>query len=145
MRVQRLDTLLAIKAISIVPGLTDSDRQIGIALIEHFNRDTGRCDPSLDRLSEVTGFCTRTAIRSLKRLTAAGLFQIDRHGGYSNRNSYEPIWHRFAAIRNTWQAKFKAKSLSRDRREVSPGPCQPEANRRAIERDLRRIESGLPT
>ena len=127
MRVQRLDTLLAIKAISIVPGLTESDRQVGIALIEHFNRDSGRCDPGFDRLSEVTGFCTRTVIRSLKRLTAAGLFRIDRHGGYSNRNSYGPVWPRFTAIRDTWQAKFKAKSLSRGRREVSPAGCQPEA------------------
>ena len=127
MPVRALDTLLAIKAISIMPGLTDSDRQIGIALIEHFNRDTGRCDPGFDRLSEVTGFCTRTVIRSLKRLSTAGLFHVDRHGGYSNRNSYEPMWHRFEAIRNTWQAKFRAKSLSRGRREVSPARCQSEA------------------
>jgi predicted transcriptional regulator len=127
MRVQRIETLLAIKAISIVPGLTESDRQVGIALIEHFNRDSGRCDPSLDRLAKITGLSTRTVMRALKRLTAAGLFWIRRHGGYSNRNSYEPMWHRFEAIRNTWQARFSARSRSRAGRKVSPSMCQPEA------------------
>jgi predicted transcriptional regulator len=127
MPIRSLDTLLAIKAISIVPGLTESDRQVGIALIEHFNRNSGRCDPSLDRLSEIAGFSTRTIMRALKRLTAAGLFRIDRHGGRSLRNSYEPIWSRLKAIGNTWQAKFTARFLSRGRHEVSPATCQAEA------------------
>jgi hypothetical protein len=107
MPIKPLDTLLAIKAINLIPGLRASDRIVGVTLIEHFNRRTGQCDPSLERLSELTGFCTRTVIRSNHALEKFGLFIKRKHGGYSNRNSYEPNWSRFAEVEAAWKLKFR--------------------------------------
>lgn len=106
-----LDTLLAIKAISLAPSLRDSDRRVGIALIEHFNRRTGRCDPSHARLARLLDLTPRTVVRSVKRLEAAGLFAKVRHGGYSNRNRYLPDWDRFDEWNEHWQRRFKLNTL----------------------------------
>ncbi len=125
MKVQPLQTLLALKAIAMMPGLKESDRRTGTALIEHFNRRTGRCDPSIGRLSEVTGFSERTVMRATKNLVAAGLFRVDRHGGYSNRNSYEPAWSRLEDVRRVWEAKFNAKSVRAGASALSPSLRQP--------------------
>jgi len=116
MTIRRLDTLLALKAIVLARNLVDSDRQIGAALIEHFNRKTGQCDPSLERLSIIVSLSVRTVIRSRKRLVDAGLFKVARHGGYSSRNSYEPVWAKFKEICGAWDARLKTRSMSR----VSP-------------------------
>jgi hypothetical protein len=45
MTVRPLDTLLAVKTISLAPGLLENDRRVATVLIEHFNRKTGRCRP----------------------------------------------------------------------------------------------------
>jgi hypothetical protein len=42
--IQPLDTLLAVKALAVAPDLKATDRRVGAALIEHFNRKTGQCD-----------------------------------------------------------------------------------------------------
>jgi hypothetical protein len=106
MPVQRLDTLLALKAIHLAPGLNANDRRVAAALLEHFNRRTGQCDPSLDRLAELLGISTRTVIRSNHKLERAGLFKRTRHGGHFNRNSYEPMWSRFREIEAVWNARL---------------------------------------
>src|SRR4029079_7038812 len=98
MHVQPLDILMALKAIGLSQSLKNSDRQIASALLDHFNRRTGQCDPSLGRLAGLGGVSTRTVMRSLARIEAAGLFRRIRHGGHLNRNSYEPDWARFSAI-----------------------------------------------
>jgi DNA-binding IclR family transcriptional regulator len=102
-----LETLLALKAISLEPGLTSNERRVGAALIEHFNRRTGQCDPGLGRLSKLLGIDKRTVIRSIDGLGAAGMFKKTRHGGHSNRNSYEPIWSRFEEICVEWNARLR--------------------------------------
>jgi predicted transcriptional regulator len=104
MPVRPLDTLIAIKVINLMPGLRQSDRRVGATLIEHFNRRTGRCDPGLNRLAEMLGLCVRTIIRSTQRLETVGLFRKVRHGGYSNRNSYEPNWasREFSKALDSW-------------------------------------------
>jgi len=43
-------------------------------------------------------------------LERAGLFKKVRHGGYFNRNSYEPNWTRLAAIDDEWKAKLSRRS-----------------------------------
>src|SRR4051812_48497456 len=98
MAVKGLDTLLAIKVINLVPDLRPSDRRVGVALIEHYNRRTGRCDPGLERIATLLSISTRTVIRSTERLHVMGLFHKVRHGGWSNRNSYKPNWVRFAEL-----------------------------------------------
>jgi hypothetical protein len=124
MAVKALDTLLAIKVINLVPGLRQSDRRVGVALIEHFNRKTGRCDPSLGRIAGLLGYCTRTIIRSTQKLESIGLFQKVRHGGYTNRNSYEPNWPRFAELETAWKEKLLQNARSRQS-GLSPAPGQP--------------------
>jgi biotin operon repressor len=119
MAIRPIDTLLAIKVINLMPGLRQSDRQVGVTLIEHFNRRTGRCDPGIKRIASLLGYCERTVIRSIQRLEAAGLFLKTRHGGYSNRNSYEPNWSRFAEHEAAWKAKLQ-KSAS-----LRPAPLSP--------------------
>ena len=123
MPVSALDTLLAIKVINLVAGLSPSDRSVGVALIEHFNRRTGRCDPGLDRISKLLGICNRTAIRATQKLAKAGLFRKVRHGGWSNRNRYEPNWSRFTELEAAWKQKLKMESLSR-RANLSPATGQ---------------------
>jgi predicted transcriptional regulator len=112
MAVRRLDTLLALKAVSLAVGLKENDRRVAAALIEHFNRATGQCDPGLERIAGLLGLSTRTIIRSIHRLEAAGLFRKIRHGGHLNRNSYEPVWEKFQEIEAAWATRFSAKAQS---------------------------------
>jgi hypothetical protein len=123
MVVKGLDTLLAIKVINLIPDLRPSDRRVGAALIEHYNRRTGRCDPGLERIAALLGISTRTVIRSTERLNAMKLFHKVRHGGWSNRNSYEPNWTRFAELDAAWGRKFKAQS-NRWQTKMSPSTSQ---------------------
>lgn len=99
--------------LGLVPGLKASDQRVATVLLEHFNRRTGQCDPGLTRISELLGISVRTVIRSNSRLEASGLFRKVRHGGYGNRNSYQPVWSRFTEYQALWQAKMQYKSKSR--------------------------------
>jgi predicted transcriptional regulator len=107
MALRRIDTLLALKAISLAPGLKENDRRVAAALVEHFNRETSQCDPGLKRIAGLLGISTRTVIRSTQRLENAGMFRKVRHGGHLNRNHYEPIWSRFRQIEVEWRARFR--------------------------------------
>jgi hypothetical protein len=124
MPIQRLDTLLALKAVLLAPGLSGNDRRVAAALLEHFNRRTGQCDPGLERIAELVGISTRTVIRSTHRLERAGLFKKTRHGGHFNRNFYEPRWSRFREIEAAWKTQFNrranssASKVSSDRRQA---------------------------
>lgn len=111
--VKPLDTLLAMKAISLAPGLTASDRRVGTVLIEHFNRRNNRCDPGIERMARLLSLCPRTIIRSTQRLEKAGLFRKVRHGGLSNRNSYVPNWSRFNEIENNWRNQLRRDAQAR--------------------------------
>ncbi len=124
MAVRRIDTLLALKAVSLAPGLTENDRRVAAALIEHFNRETGQCDPGLERIADLLGISTRTVIRSIKHLEAAGLIRKVRHGGHLNRNRYELVWSRFQEIEAQWLARL-ARSARSKVTKVSPAKCQP--------------------
>ena len=118
-KLRPLDTLLALKALHVAPGLGPNDRRVAAALLEHFNRKTGQCDPGLNRVAELLGISTRTVIRSNNRLERAGLFKKTRHGGYSNRNAYEPNWARYREIEAVWGARFNSRADSSSS-EVSP-------------------------
>ena len=121
--VERIDTLLAIKAISLAEGLSANDRRVAVSLIEHFRRRDGRCDPGLNRLADLLGINVRTVIRCVNRLVAAGLVRKVRHGGLGNRNSYQPNWSRFAELESAWREKLKRRS-SLPMTSVSPADGQ---------------------
>jgi hypothetical protein len=123
MSVKPLDTLIAIKVINLIPGVTASARRVGVTLIEHYNRRTGRCDPGIERLAELLGCCTRTIIRATDRLERTRLFRKVRHGGYSNRNSYEPNWALFTELERAWRDKLQESARLR-RMKMSPATGQ---------------------
>jgi DNA-binding MarR family transcriptional regulator len=124
MAVHRIDTLLALKAVSLARGLKENDRRVAATLIEHFNRETSQCDPGLKRIADLLGISTRTVIRSIQRLEVAGLVRKVRHGGHLNRNRYELVWSRFQEIEAEWRARFARSAQSR-MTEMSPTRCQP--------------------
>jgi predicted transcriptional regulator len=121
MPLRPLETLLAFKALNLMDGLTESDRRVAAVLIEHFNRRTGRCDPSIGRIAKLLSIHRRTVMRSIKHLESAGIIRTHRHGGHSNSNQYAPDWARFEAIVKDWQERFSGRttatelSLSRGR------------------------------
>jgi hypothetical protein len=57
-------------------------------------------------------------------LQSIGLFLKVRHGGWSNRNSYEPNWARFAEFDAAWKEKLHRKSLPRQP-NLSQRPANP--------------------
>jgi hypothetical protein len=123
MTVRPLKVLLALKAVSLAPGLTESDRRVAATLLDHFNRNTAECDPSLERMATLLCISTRTVIRATQRLERAGLFRKVRHGGHLNRNSYEPVWTKFHEIDAAWRARFSENARSR-RSRLSPSPSR---------------------
>jgi predicted transcriptional regulator len=125
MKIKPLDILFALKAINLTPGLKNNDRAVAATLLDHFNRKTEQCDPGLERIAKLLGISTRTVIRSLPRIEAAGLFVRKRHAGHSNRNSYEPNWQRCREIEAAWTVRMKVNSRSEPLTQVSPAPCQP--------------------
>ena len=107
MQLQKGDILIALKAINLSPGIRNRDRAVAAALLDHFNRKTGQCDPGIKRLAGLLGISERTVFRSLNRIEADRLFRRVRHGGHLNRNSYEPNWRRFRELELVWSARMK--------------------------------------
>ena len=107
---QRLDILIAFKSISLAPDLSVTDRRVAGTLIDHFNRRTTQCDPSLDTLAVLLGIDRRTVIRSINRLVRMKYFRRTRHGGKFHRNFYEPLWPRFREVEAEWQSRRRKHS-----------------------------------
>ena len=123
MRKRPLDTLLGFKALSLASGLNENDRRVGATLLEHFNRKTGRCDPSIGRIARLLDIDTRTVIRSVRHLEDAGLLRKHRHGGNLNRNQYEPIWLKLSELEVAWNARFKGLSAPSGRSPSKGQDC----------------------
>jgi hypothetical protein len=114
--IKPLDTLVALKILSLSDNLSGTDKRVGAVLIEHFNRKTGQCDPSLDTIADLIGVDRRTVVRSVNRLVKSELFRKIRHGGKFHRNSYEPMWVVFHQRDDTWCERRRARRA----RYVSP-------------------------
>lgn len=114
MFVEKLDTLLAYKAISLSAALSNTEKRVAAALIASFNCRTAQCDPSLGRIAKLLGVHRRTVIRALPKLETSGMFRKVRHGGKSHRNSYEPAWSRFRELDAQWKARFSEDKRARD-------------------------------
>lgn len=84
------DILFAHKALTLMSGLTDATKRVAGAIIDHFNKKTGQCDPGIDRLSTMLGINRATVIRATETLDELGLIQKASHGGKSHRASYRP-------------------------------------------------------
>jgi predicted transcriptional regulator len=124
MAVPALSTLLAHKAINLATELSNSEKRVAGAIVDHFNRKTGQCDPSLNRIAELIGMSPRTVIRAANRLHKLGFIRRVRHGGHFHRNSYEPVWLRFSQVEADWNTRRKSRRLKKSQPEMSPCPSQ---------------------
>ncbi|MBB2822436.1 UNVERIFIED_ORG: hypothetical protein GGD59_005725 [Rhizobium esperanzae] len=104
------DMFFALRALSIMEGLTRNESRVAGALLAHFNHTTGECDPSVDRLARLLGIGRATVLAATARLSEGPdrLFDKDSHGGHANRAQYTPRWTSFHRIVNAFDAKFMA-------------------------------------
>jgi len=111
---------IAFKALCLCEDLSATERRVLAALIEHFNRKTARCDPSLGRIALLLGVNRRTVIRAVNTLDRKHYVVRIRHGGLYHRNSYAPNWDFFSKINVGWKSRWDALSHSRGAPAVSP-------------------------
>lgn len=71
-------SLAMFNAVKANRSLPTTDRLVLYMLADCYNETTGRCDPSIGYLTEVTGLSRRTVQYAIARLVAAG--HISRHG-----------------------------------------------------------------
>ena len=124
MRANTSDQAVAYKVIGLSGKLSKDDKCVAAALVSHFNRRTGQCDPSVRRLSKLLGIHVRSVGRATKKLVAEGLFKKDINGSYSNRNAYQPVWSRFHDLNDEWDASCGRKSTAAGRTKESALPGQ---------------------
>lgn len=119
-----IPVLIAFKVIALADDLSTVERQVGATLIDSFNRRTGQCDPSLDRVAGLLSVHRRSVIRATEKLEIKGLFRKIRHGGHAHRNHYEPMWSKFIELEARWRDRFSASAHNR-RTKMSPpqGPA----------------------
>lgn len=122
MSLDKYDITFAMKAIGLSEQLNGSDKRVAFAIIDHFNRSTGRCDPSRETISKLLNIAPRTVSRSLSKLTRTGLFKISRHGGHYNCNSYQPNWRLCRELEEVWKERRVACSRSFRGQELSSNP-----------------------
>lgn len=125
----KVNTLAAHLAISLHPDLSGSDKRVASAIIEHFNRKTGRCDPSIGRLAKLLGLPDKTIRRATAKLHGLGLIVKASHGGRSGTAAYAPQWDRFIAFKAEWEAQRDGKGQPENRSNMAgaTGQLCPEA------------------
>lgn len=101
------DILFAHKALNVMAGLTEATKRVAGAIIDHFNKRTGQCDPSIERLATLLGIDRATVIRATEKLHELGFIEKISHGGKAHRAAYLPNWERFRSIVEDWDARMK--------------------------------------
>lgn len=123
------DILFAHKALNVMAGVTEATRRVAGAIIDHFNKRTGQCDPSIGRLATLLGMDEKTVRRATAILDEKGIITKDSHGGKGHRARYLPNWELFQAIVADWDARMKTGSARRTIRSEAP---KTEAAKRTI-------------
>lgn len=118
------DLTIAFKVIALSNSLSECQKRVGAALLDHFNRKTGRCDPSLATLAAILGISRRTVVRAVKDLAAFGFIKKVRHRGNHQTNQYTPVWPRFREADAGWAARRRQHSARFERAEMSPAQCR---------------------
>src|SRR5665811_289082 len=85
---EKADISKAYQVLLLISDLAPSERKVGGILLKHFNRKSGRCDPSINRIADFAGLDRSTVINAIKSLVARGLFQKIVHGGRNQTNLY---------------------------------------------------------
>lgn len=116
---RKLDAILALKAIALTNSLTAAEKRIAATLVDHFNRESGRCDPSYETIAALLSVNVRTVGRAAAKLVKIDFFRVVTHGGIGLCNSYQPNWALFRALEEQWKRKrreysnrFKAPKMS---------------------------------
>lgn len=104
------DNLIAFKAISLCADLSAIEKRVCSLIIDHHNRKTGQCDPSLETMARLLGVSRRTIIRGINSLVSKGYLARSRHGGKFHRNQYEPQWARFRIVEENWSSRRRKNS-----------------------------------
>lgn len=109
MRLAPNDILFAHIALHVVPDLSPSARRVGAAIIEHFNKRTGQCDPSIERLGRLLGLSPTSVKAATAELCRGDSALFDRivNGGHSHRTAYLPRWDRLNDIIADWDLRLK--------------------------------------
>ena len=142
------DILFAHKALSIMAGLSDAAKRVAGAIIDHFNKRTGQCDPSIERLATLLGIDRATVIRATEKLHELGFIEKTSHGGKAHRAAYLPNWDMFRAIVEDWDARMKSgkasetSELRRDASKAAADVTACDAESRNVTRDSRDKQSG---
>jgi len=119
-----LNLLLAFKGVALAQDLSATEKRVASALLDHFNRQTDRCDPSLNTLATLLGINRRTVIRAINGLVRARYFYRTRHGGHFHTNFYAPAWPRFYENEARWKGRRKQHSLRFQSKSPSPSGRQ---------------------
>lgn len=124
---KKLDIILALKAIALADNATASEKRIAAALLDHFNRKTGRCDPSYETIAAILSINVRTVGRGITKFAKIDFFKVITHGGVRQCNSYQPNWPLFRIKEAEWTRKrrehsnrFKAPEMSCSSRQDRP-------------------------
>ena len=141
-RLAKTDVMFAHMALHLAAGLSPSARRVGAAIIEHYNKKTGQCDPSIERLARMLGIDRATVMRATGELCEAadGLFERVTHGGRSHRTAYLPRWDRLNAIVDDWDLRMKDGSPPRkvaELRRSRSQDCDVEGRKNATQTDRR--------
>lgn len=107
---EKNDFLFAYKALHFDRILSSAAKEVAATLVDHFNKVTGRCDPSAKRIAKLLGISRATVHRATAELCEGNepYFVRVSHGGKHNCTSYSPQWHRFREIAKAWEARLKA-------------------------------------
>lgn len=140
-RLAKTDVMFAHMALHLAAGLSPSARRVGAAIIEHYNKKTGQCDPSIERLARMLGIDRATVMRATGELCEAdGLFERVTHGGRSHRTAYLPRWDRLNAIVDDWDLRMKDGSPPRkvaELRRSRSQDCDVQGRKNATQTDRR--------
>ena len=104
--------------------------RVGLALLDHYNLDTGRCDPGKGRIAFELDIALTSVKTALKELTDGPdrLFDLQRGVGGAS-NAYVPRWEPIYAIvrafeargrTKDWQSAKKAEDEARGRAKSRP-------------------------
>lgn len=131
MSLAKTDVLFAHIALHLTADLSAAARRVGSALIQHFNKQTGQCDPSIERLARMLKLSRASVLRATGELCATdaqgnstGLFERVTHGGRSHRTAYLPRWDRLNEIVDDWNARMQTGDAPQTVSEVRPSRSQ---------------------
>ena len=94
----RVAQLIGVRAVMQAPGLTASEKAVGVAILTFYNEKTGRCDPGVESIRRRASVKRDTVFAAVAKLEALGLIRCASHGGRSHRNAYVPDWPQCEAL-----------------------------------------------